>query len=168
MDDEQLARRVGQADEDAFRELYGRHSGAVYGLLCRRGGPDCDASELLQETWLHAVRHLPLFHGQSDFRTWLTGIALNCHRESRRRHSHERPFWTAFGRGSAIADDLSSPDQEPCLNGPEIAPPAGDEDRLVAALRQRGLLRSRRRSARLAWSAAAVAIVIAASAWLLW
>jgi RNA polymerase sigma-70 factor, ECF subfamily len=93
MDDEDLVRRIAHArDEDAFRTLYARHTGAVYGLLCRLVGRAADASDLTQETWLRAVRHLPLFRGQSAFRTWLTGIALNCYREWRRRHAREMPL----------------------------------------------------------------------------
>jgi RNA polymerase sigma-70 factor (ECF subfamily) len=93
MDDEDLVRRIAHArDEDAFRTLYARHTGAVYGLLCRLVGRAADASDLMQETWLRAVRHLPLFRGQSAFRTWLMGIALNCYREWRRRHAREMPL----------------------------------------------------------------------------
>ena len=69
--------------------LYARHTAPVYGLLCRLAGRNGDASDLMQETWLRAVRHLALFRGQSAFRTWLTGIALNCYREWRRRHARE-------------------------------------------------------------------------------
>jgi RNA polymerase sigma-70 factor (ECF subfamily) len=85
-----LIRRVAdRQDEEAFRILYARHTGAVYGLLCRLAGRSSDASDLMQEAWLRAVRNLCLFRGQSAFRTWLTGIALNCYREWRRRHSRE-------------------------------------------------------------------------------
>jgi RNA polymerase sigma-70 factor (ECF subfamily) len=90
MDEHELIRRIAERrDEEAFRILYARHTGAVYGLLCRLCGRSSDASDLMQETWLRAVRHLALFRGQSAFRTWLTGIALNCYREFRRRHSRE-------------------------------------------------------------------------------
>ena len=54
----------------------------------------------MQETWLRAVRQLGLFRGQSAFRTWLTGIALNCYREWRRRHSRELPAITADARAT--------------------------------------------------------------------
>jgi len=54
----------------------------------------------MQETWLRAVRHLGLFRGQSAFRTWLTGIALNCYREWRRRHARELPAMTADARAA--------------------------------------------------------------------
>ena len=92
MDDEELVRRIASGrDEDAFRVLYARHTGAVFGLLCRLTGRAADASDLMQETWLRAVRNVSLFRGQSAFRTWLTGIALNCYREWRRRHAREIP-----------------------------------------------------------------------------
>jgi len=61
----------------------------VHGLLCRLAGRQGDAADLMQETWLRAVRHLSLFRGQSAFRTWLTGIAINCYREWRRRHARD-------------------------------------------------------------------------------
>jgi RNA polymerase sigma-70 factor (ECF subfamily) len=90
--DEELIRLIAERqDQDAFRVLYARHTAAVYGLLCRLVGRAGDASDLMQETWLRAVRHLALFRGQSAFRTWLTGIALNCYREWRRRHAREMP-----------------------------------------------------------------------------
>ena len=90
MDDEQLIRLLGERrDEEAFRALYVRHTAPVYGLLCRLIGRNGDAADIMQETWLRAVRHLTLFRGQSAFRTWLTGIALNCYREWRRRHARD-------------------------------------------------------------------------------
>jgi RNA polymerase sigma-70 factor, ECF subfamily len=93
VDDQTLLRRLAERqDEEAFRALYARHTPAVYGLLSRLTGRTADASDVMQETWLRAVRHLPLFRGQSAFRTWLTGIALNCYREWRRRHAREAPL----------------------------------------------------------------------------
>lgn len=86
---ELVARIAGRGDEEAFRTLYARHTPAVFGLLCRLTGRREDAGDVMQEAWLRAVRHLALFRGQSAFRTWLTGIALNCYREWRRRHSRD-------------------------------------------------------------------------------
>ena len=47
-----------------------------------------------------------------------------------------------------------------------VAPPPDAEDRLVGALRERGLLR-RRASSAIGWIAAAAAVVVIASAWML-
>jgi RNA polymerase sigma-70 factor (ECF subfamily) len=85
--DEELIRRfVNRGDEGAFRALYARHSPAVYGLLRRLAGPAVsDADDALQDAWLRAATRLSSFRGESAFRTWLTGIALNCLRERWRR-----------------------------------------------------------------------------------
>jgi RNA polymerase sigma-70 factor (ECF subfamily) len=90
LDEFELVTRIaGRGDEEAFRTLYARHTPAVFGLLCRLTGRREDAADVMQEAWLRAVRHVALFRGQSAFRTWLTGIALNCYREWRRRHARD-------------------------------------------------------------------------------
>jgi len=87
-----LIRRFAQGDERAFVGLYRRHSPAVYGVLCRLVGPlRSDAGDLLQETWIRAASRLAAFRGDAMFRTWLTGIALNCYREWR-RYSARHPL----------------------------------------------------------------------------
>jgi RNA polymerase sigma-70 factor (ECF subfamily) len=87
MNDEQLIRQfLDRRDERAFRRLYTQHTPAVYGLIRRLAGPRIDlADDVLQETWLRAASTLARFRGESAFRTWLTGIALNCYRERTRR-----------------------------------------------------------------------------------
>ena len=84
----------------------------MHGVLCRLAGRSADASDLMQETWLRAVRHLGLFRGQSAFRTWLTGIALNCYREWRRRHARDGgPF-----NGDTHAAPAVTPDEAGAIN----------------------------------------------------
>lgn len=84
-DAELIARFLQAQDADAFRDLYRRHSPAVYGLICRlTGGHAADAADILQNTWVRAARGMHDFRGAAQFRTWLTGIALNCYREWRR------------------------------------------------------------------------------------
>jgi RNA polymerase sigma factor (sigma-70 family) len=87
MTDEELIRAfVKRRDERAFRQLYALHTPAVYGLIRRLAGPAADlADDVVQDAWLRAAGLLPLFRGESAFRTWLIGIALNCYREHRRR-----------------------------------------------------------------------------------
>ena len=80
-----IERFLSNRDAAAFRVLYRRHSPAVYGLLCRMtAGRESDAADLLQNAWMRAAGRLTTFRGDAQFRTWLTGIALNCYREWRR------------------------------------------------------------------------------------
>jgi RNA polymerase sigma-70 factor (ECF subfamily) len=53
--------------------------------VLRRATDAGRAEDALQEAWIRAARAVSRFDGRSTFRTWLTGIALNCVREERRR-----------------------------------------------------------------------------------
>lgn len=93
-DDRQLARRVERdGDEAAFLALYERHTPRLYQFLYRLvGGAEHRADDLAQETWLRAVRSLGSFRWEASFGTWLTAIALNCHRSEVRGDGRERPL----------------------------------------------------------------------------
>ena len=85
-------RFVTRRDERAFRQLYVLHTPAVYGFIRRLVGRDVAlADDVLQEAWLRASSGLAFFRGESAFRTWLTGIALNCYREWRLWLTGDRP-----------------------------------------------------------------------------
>ena len=74
--------------EKVFRELYRRHSGALYRVAWRLlGGVRQDAEDVVQETWIRAVEGLPRFRWGSSLRTWLVGITINRSRELMRARS---------------------------------------------------------------------------------
>lgn len=79
-------------DETAFRELYRRHTPRLYGFALRLlGGAEAEAEEVVQETWVRAVRRLDGFRWRSALATWLCGIAHNlCRERLRRRLRRER------------------------------------------------------------------------------
>jgi RNA polymerase sigma-70 factor (ECF subfamily) len=111
-----LIRRFVEGDERSFVCLYRRHSPAVYGLLSRLVGPlQSDAGDLLQETWMRAAARLTAFRGDAQFRTWLSGIALNCYREWRRR-SDRHPH-VELGDAVALTDRDPDPDIARVLEG---------------------------------------------------
>ena len=73
-------------DERDFRTLYRRFSPALTQIVLRFvRGNYADAEEVLQTTWVRAVRGMPGFRWESSLKSWLTGIALNCSREHLRR-----------------------------------------------------------------------------------
>jgi RNA polymerase sigma-70 factor (ECF subfamily) len=87
--DRELADEVTRSgDERAFRELYRRHTPTLFPFVLRVvGGVQADAEDVVQDTWVRAVRALPRFRWESAFRTWLVGIGLNRARELLRKHS---------------------------------------------------------------------------------
>ena len=91
-DDRTLAAAVtGGGDERAFRELYRRHTPVLYPLVLRMlGGDTADAEDVVQDTWMRAVRQLHGFRWESSLRTWLCAIGLNLARETLRRRGRNR------------------------------------------------------------------------------
>ncbi|HSR69319.1 MAG TPA: RNA polymerase sigma factor [Acidobacteriota bacterium] len=74
-----------EGDEVSFRHLYRRHTPRLFQFVLRTVGSRADAEDIVQETWIKAVRNLSGFRWQSAFSTWLTGIGLNLCREHLRR-----------------------------------------------------------------------------------
>jgi len=91
-DDRQLADAVVQGgDERAFRSLYRRYTPMLYPFVLRvLGGSVADAEDVVQETWVRAVKQLGKFRWESSLRTWLTAIALNLSREVLRKRGRDR------------------------------------------------------------------------------
>jgi RNA polymerase sigma factor (sigma-70 family) len=84
--DRALIERVLRAgDEKAFRELYRRHTPRIYALVIRVLASEQDTDDVIQETWLRAIRSAPRFRWEASFPSWLAAIALNCARGLRRR-----------------------------------------------------------------------------------
>ncbi|MBA2525020.1 MAG: sigma-70 family RNA polymerase sigma factor [Pyrinomonadaceae bacterium] len=83
-------------DKTSFRQLYRRHTPALYPLAIRLvGGVESDAQDAIQEMWIRACKSLDRFEWRSSLRTWLTGILINrlheVNREQWRRHEEQYP-----------------------------------------------------------------------------
>jgi RNA polymerase sigma-70 factor, ECF subfamily len=91
--------------EDAFRSLYRAHTPAMYALALRlTGGDQGEAEDLVQESWMRAVRTLSSFRAQSALRSWLCGFLVNVRRE------RIRADWRTVDApdAEAIADPVGS------------------------------------------------------------
>lgn len=83
--DAELVRAAAAGDRDAFDQLVRRHQGAIVNLARAMTGGAPEAEDLAQETFIRAWKGLGRFRGESLFRTWLHGIALNVIRTHRGR-----------------------------------------------------------------------------------
>jgi RNA polymerase sigma-70 factor (ECF subfamily) len=103
-DRELVARIVGRKDERAFRELYRRHTPALFATATRlRGSADAPADELVHDAWVRAAERLARFEWRSSLATWLTGILLNRIREAWRESARS-------GDDVATAADHAAPE----------------------------------------------------------
>lgn len=100
-----VARFRRRRDAASFRALYRHVTPAVYATAVRLAGSGARAEDLTQEAWVRAVERLDAFDGRSTFRTWLTGIVVNCHREAVRRQS--RPDRDAAAHDDALVTSLA-------------------------------------------------------------
>ena len=77
--EEMLRREVLAGNEQAWRIWYGETFDGLYRyVLWRCGGRRDWADEIVQETWLWAVRRMRRFApGQGSFLAWMRGIASN-------------------------------------------------------------------------------------------
>jgi len=97
-----LERVIASGDEAAFRDLYRRHTPALYRVAVRlTEDRDGSAEDLVHDTWLRASDRWSEFAWRSSLRTWLTGILLNRIREARRA-------WDRAG-GEAFAEPAQEP-----------------------------------------------------------
>ena len=119
--DQELADAVlRDRSERAFRELYRRHTPALYRLALGRSGDSVLAEELVQDAWIGAVRGLPGFRWQSSLRTWLVGILLNCSRGRAR---------TARCQPASVPEEIGAEDW-----GPDRLAARIDVDQAISAL----------------------------------
>ena len=64
-------------DLEAFAQMVDQTSGHIYHVALHILGDEQDAEDVLQETYLKALRSLPTFEGRSSLMTWLYRIAVN-------------------------------------------------------------------------------------------
>ncbi|WP_280150892.1 sigma-70 family RNA polymerase sigma factor [Piscinibacter sp. XHJ-5] len=72
-----LLERIGRADEAAFRDLYRAFSRRLYAYVLRQLGDPAQAEEIVADTLYEVWRQPAKFRGDSQFSTWLIGIARN-------------------------------------------------------------------------------------------
>jgi RNA polymerase sigma-70 factor, ECF subfamily len=64
-------------DREAFAQMVDQTSAHIYHVALQILGDEQDAEDVLQETYLKALRSLPTFEGRSSLMTWLYRIAVN-------------------------------------------------------------------------------------------
>ena len=76
MDETELIAAARMGNEDAFAVLYRQHARYVRAIGRSILGAE-DSEDMCQDTFLRAFTRLDRFEGNSQFRTWITRIAIN-------------------------------------------------------------------------------------------
>lgn len=80
-----LAKRAAGGDQGAWKELYEASSDSLFNLLCYQTGDREVAKDLLQDTFVTAMRSIERFRGEGPLHGWLRTIALRKSLDWRRR-----------------------------------------------------------------------------------
>ncbi|MFE5675345.1 RNA polymerase sigma factor [Streptomyces erythrochromogenes] len=124
LDDDVLAVRACEDDDEAFAVLVRRHSSQLLALAQHLLGNRADAEDAVQEAFLSAWRQLPEFRHGASFGTWMYRIVTNRCLNVMRRRPQPIPLDTVAE--PTAADAGSSP--------PRAAEADAATDALLAAL----------------------------------
>lgn len=90
-----------KGDKRGFSELYERYKNRVFGFLIRMTGEREIAEDLLQETFMAALRNADQFDRSRNFLSWLFGIAhkrtIDYFRHVKVENDHKRDAENAVG-----------------------------------------------------------------------
>ncbi|CAG0928083.1 ECF RNA polymerase sigma factor SigW [Planctomycetaceae bacterium] len=86
--DNELMKRVGRGDDEAFKLLFERHNRLAWSVIYRQLGNVAAAEDLVQEAFLRVYRAAPRYEPSAKFSTWLytvvTNLCLNYKRDRAR------------------------------------------------------------------------------------
>jgi len=92
-DEASLVAQAREGVPEAFNELAERYQRNIFRLAQNITQNREDAEDVLQETFLKAYEHLPEFHGDSKFYTWIVRIAVNEALMKLRKRKWDKTVW---------------------------------------------------------------------------
>jgi len=92
-DEAALVAQARQGVPEAFNGLAERYQRNIFRLAQNITQNREDAEDVLQETFLKAYEHLPEFHGDSKFYTWIVRIAVNEALMKLRKRKWDKTVW---------------------------------------------------------------------------
>jgi RNA polymerase sigma-70 factor (ECF subfamily) len=96
-DETRLLTALRGGDETAFADLVDRYHGPLKRLARTFGATEAVAEEIVQETWLGALKGLDRFEERSSIKTWLFTILKNQARHRAAREKRSVPFSSLAG-----------------------------------------------------------------------
>jgi RNA polymerase sigma factor (sigma-70 family) len=105
--DEDLLRRIGAGDDQAFRELFGRYATVAHALAFRLVRQAQVAEEIVQEAFLSVWRHPDRYDvARGSVRSWLMGTVHHRAVDAvRREQAQRRRAEQASGLGPGVIED---------------------------------------------------------------
>ena len=105
-----LARQAGEGDERAWRRIYDEGCQPLFNFLCYQVGDRDAAMDILQETFVTAMKRIDRYRGDGPLQGWLRGIALRKSLDWRRSLARRIRLGEALKReGGAALEPPADP-----------------------------------------------------------
>ena len=102
-----LVARARDGDRAAIAGLYERHHRLVGKILAQMLGPDPDLADLVQDTFVRALRGLGALEHPEGFHAWLRRVAASTAMDSLRRRRTRR--WLVFVAPESLPEVEAAP-----------------------------------------------------------
>ena len=129
-DEERLVERAQAGEAGAFEEIVRRYEDRIYRFGYRMCGHREDARDVLQDTFLAALRHLPGYRGDGRLVGWLFKIASSACLKKRRKKKDEPSHFLSL-------EDRQREDGTPLVQLIRSPAPSPDEEAQREELRRR-------------------------------
>jgi RNA polymerase sigma-70 factor, ECF subfamily len=103
-EDGELAARLAQGDEEAFRTLVQRYHGALLRLALAFVAERTAAEEVVQDTWLGVMNGIRGFEGRASLKSWIFRILTNRAKTRGVRDKRFIPF-SSLGNPGRIPEE---------------------------------------------------------------
>lgn len=127
--DSEFIEKLRAGDAEAFDKLVVRYSGEVFGLLVRITNDVKEAEDLMQETFLSALKAISKFRGDAELKTWLFRIAIN---KSKNRFR----WWKRRKREKTVSLDAPVGESESPLSETVASDRIGPEEQVLQKERE--------------------------------
>jgi RNA polymerase sigma-70 factor (ECF subfamily) len=104
--DAQVVERLREGDEETFRVLVQTHQASMLRVARLYVRSHASAEEVVQETWLAALRGVDRFEGRASLKTWLFRILVNIARTRGVRDARTVTF-SDVARSEASGDEVA-------------------------------------------------------------
>jgi RNA polymerase sigma-70 factor (ECF subfamily) len=135
-----LVRRVLKGDSAAFQEFYNTHKKGLIRACWYFLGNDAEIEDMVQETFIKALKNLDHFRFDCSLKTWLNHIAVNLCRDLLEKKKKNLPFsLDFFSTRPSIEQKTSYPEEAVQLLREEIQNLEGRDKELITLREIKGL-----------------------------
>jgi len=136
----EIVKRILKGDSASFQELYNTHKKGLIRACWYFLGNDAEVEDMVQETFIKALKNLKNFRFECSLATWLNHIAVNLCRDLLEKKKKNLPFSVDFfSTRPSIEQKTPYPEETLKLLREEIQKLEGKDKELITLREIKGL-----------------------------